>query len=97
MIICGIELRAASGASRPLLGFYTRSACDLGLKLFTKSVDKAVENALKNAAHGSLHSPQAILVKKPSKKNFSSAYQRTTPSYDYAATGTDDNRFDAVG
>jgi hypothetical protein len=37
------------------------------------------------------------LVKKPAKKKLSSADQRATPSYDYAATGTDDNRFDAVG
>jgi hypothetical protein len=37
------------------------------------------------------------LVKKPSKKNFLSAYQRATPFYDYGAAGTDDNQFDAAG
>jgi hypothetical protein len=58
-------------------------------------VDNAVENALKNVAHRSLHSPRVILVKKPSKKNFPSTYQRATRRYDYGAGGTDDNQFGA--
>jgi hypothetical protein len=94
MIICGIKLRAASGRRSPHFWeavFYTPPACDLRLKLFTKSVDNAVENDLKNVPHRSLHYSQVILVKKPSKKNFPFAYQVAAPSYDDGAGGTADN------
>jgi hypothetical protein len=60
--------------------------------MFTESVDNAVENDLKNGPHRSLHYSQVILVKKPSKKNFPSAYQIATSSYDYGAGGTNDNQ-----
>src|SRR6185436_239487 len=69
-----------------------RTRRDLRLKLCTKSVDNAVENDLKNVPHRSLHYSQVILVKKTSKKNFPSAYQITTPSYDDAARGTTVNQ-----
>jgi hypothetical protein len=94
MIICGIKLCAASGRRSTRFWeavFYTPPACDLSLKLFTKSVDNAVENDLKNVAHRSLHYSEVILVKKTSKKNFPSVYQLATSSYDDGAGGTNDN------
>jgi hypothetical protein len=53
--------------------------------LFTKTVDNTVEKDLRNVARHRARSAEVILVKKPSKKPYSSRYQRPAPSYDDGA------------